>query len=111
MNVNEIIENTDLKQLGSLNGENNLATGVFCCDLLSHAMAKLPPNFVWVTVMANTNTLAVATLTEAACVVIAENLQVEQELIEKANEKNIVLLHSNLPIYETAKLVEETLNG
>ena len=46
---------------------------LFCCDLLSIAMGKLPENSAWVTVMANINTLAVAMLAEAACIIFAEN--------------------------------------
>ena len=47
-------------------------TGVYCCDLLSIAMTKVPARAAWVTVMSNLNTLAVASLTEAACVILAE---------------------------------------
>ena len=46
----------------------------FCCDLLSVAMGKAPAGCAWVTVMGNMNTLAVATLADAACGIAASSL-------------------------------------
>ena len=39
---------------------------VYCCDLLSVAMANAPMDGVWVTVMGNRNVVAVASLTMTA---------------------------------------------
>ena len=39
---------------------------VFCCDLLSIAMGRAPTGCAWVTVMANLNTLAVASLADVS---------------------------------------------
>ena len=50
-------------------------TGIFCCDLLSVAMGRAPSNSAWVTVMGNVNTIAVATLADVSCVILAENAQ------------------------------------
>lgn len=52
------------------NGEDEL-TGVYCCDLLSCVMGNAPEGCAWVTVMNNINTLAVASLTECAAVILA----------------------------------------
>ncbi len=51
---------------------------VFCCDLLSIAMGKAPADGVWVTVMGNRNTLAVASLTDTACIVLAEGVSLDE---------------------------------
>ena len=47
---------------------------VFCCDLLSIAMGRAPAGCAWVTVMGNMNTLAVAALADAACIIMAEGV-------------------------------------
>ena len=49
-------------------------TGTYCCDLLSIAMSRAPEGCAWVTVMGNINTLAVAALTDAACIILAEGV-------------------------------------
>lgn len=81
---------------------------VFCCDLLSVAMARAPEASVWVTVMGNVNVVAVATLADVACVVIAEGYSFDEAAIKAASGK-LTLLKSPLPIYETAALIGKTL--
>lgn len=56
---------------------------IYCCDLLSLAMARAPADCAWVTVMGNMNTVAVATLADAACIVLAENAAIPEECIPK----------------------------
>ena len=75
---------------------------VFCCDLLSIAMGKAPAGCAWVTVMGNMNTLAVASLTEAACVILAEGAVLDEAAAKKAVEQGITVLSTELPIFEAA---------
>jgi len=70
-------------------------TGVYACDLLSHAMAKVNEGDVWITVHTNLNVIAVASLTNCACVMIPENIDIESQSIERANDKGVVLLSSS----------------
>ena len=77
-------------------------TGVYCCDLLSIAMTKVPAGAAWVTVMSNLNTLAVASLTEAACVILAEGAAVEETLVERAKQQGICLFRTEKPVFEAA---------
>lgn len=65
---------------------------VYACDLLSWAMAKVPSGAVWSTVHTNLNVIAVASLTEAACVVIPEGIAVEPETIARANREDVPVL-------------------
>ena len=53
-------------------------TGTYCCDLLSIAMSRAPEGCAWVTVMGNINTLAVAALTDAACIILAEGVTLDE---------------------------------
>lgn len=75
---------------------------VFCCDLLSVAMARAPEGSAWVTVMTNANVVAVASLTDVACVVLAEGYDYDPAAVAAAEKGQITLLRSKLPIYETA---------
>ena len=79
-------------------------TGVYCCDLLSNAMAGAPEDGVWVTVMGNRNVVAVASLTDVACVVLAAGIQFDPDAVSAA-EGTVTLLRSPEPIYETARKI------
>ena len=76
----------------------------FCCDLLSIAMGKAPAGAAWVTVTVNTNTLAVATLTDVSCIIFAEGCAVDSALIEKAKEEEIPLFDTDLSSFDAALL-------
>ena len=84
-------------------------TGTYCCDLLSIAMSRAPEGCAWVTVMGNMNTLAVATLTEAACVILAEGAALDAVAAKKAVEQEITVLSTDLPIFEAALRVHQLL--
>lgn len=75
---------------------------IFCCDLLSIAMSRAPADCVWVTVMGNKNTLAVASLTETACIILAEGVVFDSDTLKKAEEEGIAVLATDLPVFDTA---------
>ena len=62
----------------------------------------MPEGAAWVTVMSNLNTLAVASLTEAACVIIAEGAAIDEPVREKAKQQDITLLSTELPVFDAA---------
>jgi len=106
MKVKELADK--YKVLNMENGEREI-TDVFCCDLLSIAMGKAPSDSVWVTVMANINTLAVASLTDVACVILAENATLDEATLAKAKEQEINVFKSEEPIFKTAYEIYNTL--
>ena len=99
MTVNDILK---YPEFTVVNQEDDRAIEkIFCCDLLSIAMAKAPEDSVWVTVMSNRNVIAVASLTDVSCVVLAEGYNYDDDAIEAAKGK-VTLLKTDLPIYEAA---------
>lgn len=82
----------------------------FCCDLLSVAMGRAPAGCAWVTVMGNMNTLAVATLADVACVIMGEGL-LWTRLPEKAQQQEITVLATELPVFEAALWIWKQLHG
>jgi len=106
MTVHELSE---LLPLTGLNKEDDRDVKfVFCCDLLSVAMAKAPEDSAWVTVIGNANTIAVATLADVACIVLSEGYSFDEAAIKAARGK-IALLMSDKPSYETAVSIGELL--
>ena len=74
--------------------------GVYVGDLLSRAMSHVGADNLWVTIMANANVVAVATLTEPAAVILAENVELQAEALKAAMENGITVLRSPLSAYE-----------
>lgn len=80
-------------------------SGAYVGDLLSWVMGRATADNAWITIMSNVNVLAVATLTDVSCVIFAEGVIPEREIIDTANEKGVNLLTSPFPSYETAVMV------
>ena len=86
-------------------------TKLYTCDLLSVAMGRAPEGACWVTVVANVNTLAVASLTNSACVILAENVEPNELVLTKAEQQGITLLTSDLPSFDAALTVWKLLEA
>ncbi len=84
-------------------------TKPFCCDLLSIAMGRAPEGCAWITVMGNLNTLAVASLTETACVILAEGSVLDDAAAKKASEQKITVLKTEMPVFDAALAVWKRL--
>ena len=83
--------------------------GVYIGDLLSWVMGRASADCAWITIMSNVNVIAVASLSDAACVILAEGVIPDGEITELANAKGINLISSRLSAYETAVLLSEIL--
>lgn len=101
MKLSEFIEKCGF-ELITEGKEDVELTSVYCCDLLSFAMSRNPSGSVWVTVMGNVNTIAVAVLTEGGCIVVAEGTAIDENAIEKAKQQGVAVLKTNKPIFEAA---------
>ena len=66
--------------------------GVYIGDLLSWVMGRAQSGNVWVTIMSNINILAVASLSDTSCIILAEGVTVDEEVIKTALEKEINIL-------------------
>lgn len=83
--------------------------GVYIGDLLSWVMGRAQADNAWITIMSNVNVIAVASLADTACVILAEGVTMEESLLTTASNKNVNIFTSELPAYETAlKLAEIT---
>lgn len=109
MNVSDLGRINGLKPL-NVADSGKIIKSVYCCDLLSVAMGKAPEKCAWVTVMSNINTLAVATLTDTSCVIIAADTVIDDRTLTTAKEKNINVFSSSMPVFETALEIHKELN-
>lgn len=107
MKISSIIEKLGLKIFNGENVTNTEINGCYIGDLLSLAMSKVQEGNVWITIQTNINIVAVSSLTEAGCVIIADGFEPEENTLEKAKLQDVVLLGSELSAYEIAKVLAE----
>lgn len=84
--------------------------GVYIGDLLSWVMANLKENQAWITIQGHVNIVAVASLNDAACIVLAENAEIEKEALEKAIEEDIPVFRTELSSYEVGVKLNNFIN-
>lgn len=109
MTVKELSDQLALEIIHMGNPDKTV-TAPYCCDLLSIAMGNAPAGCAWCTVMSNMNTLAVASLTECACIILCHNAAVDENMKLKAVSENITLLRTPDPIFTAALEVYKKLN-
>lgn len=105
MTIRQLVDSNTFTVINLGDDLDREITKPFCCDLLSIAMGKTPAGGAWVTVMGNINTLAVASLTDAACIILAENAVLDAPASQKAKTENITVLNTEQPIFEAALAV------
>lgn len=111
MTIRELLGSNLFEVLNSGSNLDQEISKPFCCDLLSVAMSKAPMNSAWVTVMGNMNTLAVGTLAEVACIILAEGAVLDSAALEKAKMQNITILRTDMPAFEASLAVYRLVHG
>ena len=99
MTLDNLIEKNIFDIVLKGNELDKVVTKSFCCDILSIAMSKAPAGAAWVTVMGNINTLSVATLTDAACIILARGVVMDEIALAQAEKEGITVLNAELPIF------------
>lgn len=84
-------------------------TGAYIGDLLSWVMGRAPADSAWITIMSNVNVIAVATLADTACVILAEGVTLDAEVTKTAEEKGINVLSAEISAYEIALQLGELI--
>ena len=111
MTIKELIDSGLFKTINVGDGTDRNISGLFCCDLLSIAMSKAPEDSVWVTVMGNINTLAVAALCAVGCIVLAEGISLDDAARPTAVQQHITVLSTDMPIFDAALKVHERIHA
>ena len=84
-------------------------TGCYCGDLLSWVMSKAQDGDCWLTVMGNINAVAVAVLTDCACIVLTENAALDNEAKARAEQQDVTILTTELNAYQAAVALSKRL--
>ena len=108
MTVNQLCEKGGFDAVVLADGEREVG-GCYIGDLLSWVMGRAKADDAWITIMSNVNIIAVASLADVSCVILSEGVSLDADIIETAKQKEINILYSSKPSYETAVVVSELI--
>ena len=98
MKLNEVLE---LVQGENITVDSDVdITSAIACDMLSVVMANGKAKGAFVTIQSSMNTIAVASLLDMGCIILARNTNMENKVIEKAKEEGIPVIKSPLTTFE-----------
>lgn len=109
MKITEIIP---ALQAEILCGENLLdreIAGGYACDMLSLVVSRIQEKQVWFTILNSVNVVAVAVLAECPCVVLTEDVIMEEDVLKRAAGKDVVILRTPLTTYQACAVLSKTL--
>lgn len=108
--VKQLAEKCGFTEICLPDGERAVE-GCYMGDLLSWVMGRAEQDNVWITIMSNANIVAVASLADVACIILAEGVELDGDIIKTANEKGVNILSSDLPQYETAICMHKAIQA
>lgn len=108
MTVNDLLLNENFSAITLPNGDREISD-VYIGDLLSWVMGRAKADDAWITIMSNVNILAVASLADTACIILAEGVTVDESIKATAVDKEINILSTDLSIYEAAISLNDML--
>ena len=101
MTVNDLCKSDSFTPVVLAEGDREIE-GVYIGDLLSWVMGRAKSGDAWITIMSNVNTIAVATLADTACIILAEGVSLDEGVKETANAKGINVISTSLSAYGAA---------
>lgn len=109
MKVNNIIELLNLTVFNSGNADVNVVDG-YTCDLLSDVMGNLNENSIWITLQTHRNVAAIASLKDAAAIILVKGLTPDENMLEAAKEEEIWVLGTPEEAFEISGKLYSLLN-
>ncbi len=104
MTVNELSTKEGFSVIAMPDSEREIK-GAYIGDLLSWVMGRAKADDAWITIMSNINIVAVASLADTACIILAEGVKLEKSVEETALSKGVNILSFDKPAYEAAVLL------
>ncbi len=108
MDLNELKNKLGLTLL--CGGElDRKVTGCYCGDLLSWVMSRVREGDVWLTVMGNINSVGVAVLADAACIILTDNAALDENALERAEQNGVVIFRTEKSTYQAAAAISRLI--
>ena len=101
MTVNEFASKLALTPIAVPDGDREVE-GAYIGDVLSWVMGRATSGNVWITIMSNLNIVAVASLADVSCIVLAEGVTLDETVAETAKQKDVNVFSTTKTAYEVA---------
>lgn len=112
MKVCDLVKTLDLSVFCGEKGLDTEITGGYTSDLLSDVMGHIEEGMLWITMQTHQNVLAVATLKDAAAVLIVNGASPDDETLRRGGEEDVPLLGTTLSAFEiSGKIYQLLRNG
>ena len=108
MTVQQMADRLSLTPLSVCEPDRTI-DGVYIGDLLSWVMGRAKSDNAWITIMSNVNIVAVATLADVACVILAEGVTLDESVKATAGQKGVNVYSSDKTAYQLAASMAELL--
>lgn len=108
MNMKSVTEKLGLRLIAGSACEKY--DGVYAGDFLSRAMSRVNEGNLWITIMNNINVIAVASLADAAAVILAEGVTMDQAVLDAASSKGVTVYTCDKTVYEICVDIASTLS-
>ena len=109
MTVTDLKEQLCLKSAYTNMNCNKLINGCYVGDYLSYVIKNSKPRNLWLTVVNNPNTVAVAMLKYLSSSILCENVKPTDETIKLATERGIPILLSTKTAYQLAVEISKVI--
>ena len=104
MTVSKLAELASLSPV-TVTDPDREVVGAYVGDLLSWVMGRAQEGNAWITIMSNVNVIAVASLADVSCVILAEGVKLDEGVEKTAEAKGINILSTDKSAYEVAKVL------
>ena len=102
MTIQELADRLGCRLIAGGEGAGREVDGCYVGDFHSWVMARAGMDNVWLTVMGNIQTIAVAKLTDVAGVFLCEGSTLQQDAADRAELEGIPIFAFDKPLYDAA---------
>ena len=100
MTVQDVVEKLKLTVYSGSQGLTNTVTGGYTSDLLSDVMGHADAGYLWITLQAHKNVIAIASLKELAAILLVKGITPDEDMQNLSNQEGIPVLGSDLQAFE-----------
>ena len=105
MRVKDIIKTLDAQLLCGSEHEEYVIDVAFASDLMSDVLTLKHDHVLLITGLANMQTIRTAEMSDIKCVIFARNKKASKEMIELAQENEIILIECRYSVFKTCGLL------
>ena len=100
MTVQDVVDKLNLTVFSGSSELLAAVAGGYTSDLLSDVMGHADAGYLWITLQAHKNVIAIASLKELAAVVLVKGITPDEETLSLSNQEGIPILGSDLQAFE-----------